>query len=146
MHSLDDDSVPTKEKIEANGGDENKIQGGDGYFYMDSTPDLNEQNKKYIIQEELDDEDQYNLLAYRSELDDNMDIELNSEIDDYDSNLIDNFWAWALQTPLSSQSKSQMRRTRPKNRRMQMFSYLSQPSKSFLFAYIYLLYEDLIFL
>lgn len=41
------------------------------------------------------------------------------------SNIIDNFWSWALQ---SSSSPSDTTRAKQINRRMQMFAYLSQPT------------------
>eukprot|EP00571_Detonula_confervacea_P004173 CAMPEP_0172315506 /NCGR_PEP_ID=MMETSP1058-20130122/25409_1 /TAXON_ID=83371 /ORGANISM="Detonula confervacea, Strain CCMP 353" /LENGTH=481 /DNA_ID=CAMNT_0013029591 /DNA_START=6 /DNA_END=1448 /DNA_ORIENTATION=+ len=114
MRSFDDDSLPTKEKKEFNGDED---------IGMDSKLDLSERNKQNLIKEELEDDEQYNLLEDRADLEDDMKIALNRKIKD-DPNLIDNFWTWALQLP--SESNIQRRAPR-KNRRMQMFAYLSQP-------------------
>ena len=131
--SFDEDILPTKDKIELN---------GDGALeddYIDSKPDLNNNNKN-ILQDESENDDQYPLLLdYRDDLDDGMDmIELNAaegmdlkpnaELDDAGP-IADNFLAVALQTP--SESNAEMIRTPQKNPRMQMFAYLSQPSMSF---------------
>lgn len=124
IRSLDDDKVgSTEDRLRFNGNDD-----------LDSTSDLNGHGNQVD-----DDIDQFDLLEADEEIDveDNIDndnvnnIMLKAKIED--SNLVDNFWAWALQTESSSRRdiRDRSKSSRPKNPRMQMFAYLSQPSKLF---------------
>jgi len=118
IRMLDDDCIPIKEKSELNG------DGGIPVPFCasdDSEQDLNDHDRQdNEFQDVDDDEDQVSALSKY----DSMGATTNTTI--YDSNIIDNIWAVALQAPLPKPN-NRSRRLSQKNRRMRMFSYLSQP-------------------
>ena len=126
MASLDEDVVPVKEKGGINEDAHHMSSNSDADENNDNGRN-NDRKQNLALKNDADIKD--NITSDYENQDDIIYATTNEGMTN-DSNLIDNFWSWALQTSLSEPGTPR-RRPRQSNRRMQVFQYLSQPSKPF---------------